>query len=238
MNHIRYVSELPGDTYGEFFEVYVPPLPPVSTPAAKFLTHVSETSKPAQTTRAGNIPRSGAIFMFLNFAARLDPTANLADIHRDLRAIDSRFALRIRPIDAAYAETYRDRLLAVRAVGVFAFLSCAAAMAGLFAVLSFVVATRRREIGIRLALGATPGHIRAQFLRSAGWLVLAGGAAGLAVAFGLAHWLRAQFYGVAPADPSTYSMAAVVVGVAALVAVWLPARAAASVDPALTLRQE
>lgn len=241
VRHIRYAGELPGDRYGEFFELYVPPVPPVpaSTPAgATSLTHITESTGTTTKPPRANVPRSGAMFMFLSFAARLQVNANLADIERDLRAIDSRFALRVQPVDALYAETYRDRLLAVRAIGMFAGISCAAAVSGLFAVMTFLVASRRREIGIRLALGATRGRIRAHFLRSAFWLVVAGTGAGLALAIGLAHGLRSQFYGVAPADPLTYVIATLLVIVAGLLAAWLPARAAASVDPALTLRQE
>jgi len=113
----------------------------------------------------------------------------------------------------------------------------ALSLIGLYAVISFLVTRRRREIGLRLALGAQPRDVVRDVLTQtaavAGWGVLAG----LVLAAAAAHGLANSLVGVGPFDPATYLVSAVVVATACLVAVWQPSRRAARVDPAMMLRE-
>lgn len=104
--------------------------------------------------------------------------------------------------------------------------------------LAFRVAQRTREIGVRVALGATVRDVVALALRQGAGLVLAGGGLGLAAAFGLTRYVAALLYGVSPADPTTFVLVLALLLVVALLACWLPARRAAKVDPMIALRSE
>ncbi len=237
--HIRYASQIPGDRYGQFYQLYVPPAPPAPRLGSQALTHVVEAAPvPRVPALPANVPRSGALFMFLNFAARLDRHASLDDLTRDLRSIDSGFAMEIEPVDATYAAVHQDRLLAARTIGAFGTLSFLVAIAGIYGVMAFLVAGRGREMGIRLTLGATDRQIRHLVLGSAVRLALIGGFIGVAAALLLTRWLGSQFYGVAPVAPWTYAMVAMAFILAAIGATWLPARTASQSNPAEILRQE
>jgi ABC-type antimicrobial peptide transport system permease subunit len=121
---------------------------------------------------------------------------------------------------------------------VFAALGLVLAAGGIYGVLSCLVTQRRREIGIRLALGAEPKEIFRLILRRGFALTLVGIIVGVALAAGLARVLRAILYDVEPTDP--VSMAAVIATViaTAVVASWRPARRAMRVDPVRLLREE
>ena len=163
----------------------------------------------------------------------------LASLQRAVSAIDYRVPIR----DAGTLSDQRDdshgerRLLAagVAALGIFAL---ALAAGGLYGVVSYLVALRRREIGVRLALGATSSSVM--------WLILrqglvpaaigAGTGAGAAALIGVA--VRSRLYGASPVDPAAFAGAAVVLGAAMVTACIFPARHAARIDPAVTLRSE
>jgi predicted permease len=109
---------------------------------------------------------------------------------------------------------------------------------GLYGVLSNAVATRRREIGIRAALGAAPGSLLARVILSASVPVGLGMTAGLAAAAGSSRLLAQQLFGLSPLEPGPYATAAVVVAVTALAASALPAYHASLISPASVLREE
>jgi ABC-type antimicrobial peptide transport system permease subunit len=107
---------------------------------------------------------------------------------------------------------------------------------GLYGVISYVVSQRQNEIGVRLALGAQAGDVSGLVLKQGGTLALVGVAAGLGAALGLTRLMRAILFEVSPTDPLTYvSVAALLVAVT-LTASYVPARRAATVDPAEALR--
>ena len=120
----------------------------------------------------------------------------------------------------------------------FAAVAFLMAIVGVYGVLAFSVTERRGEIGIRMALGATPGAVLALVMREGAVLVAAGALAGVAGALVLTRYLATLLYGVTATDPRTY--AAVVIGllVAASAASFLPARRAAALDPVVALRHE
>jgi len=112
------------------------------------------------------------------------------------------------------------------------------AAVGIYGVLAFAVTQRRGEIGVRLALGARRGDIQRMVLLDAGRLVAIGLALGLLIALSVAYRLRAQLFGIDAHDPLTLAVVSSVIIVTALVACWLPAWRAATVDPTIALRHE
>jgi ABC-type antimicrobial peptide transport system permease subunit len=109
---------------------------------------------------------------------------------------------------------------------------------GLFAAIYFMVASRKRELGIRVALGADAIHILKLVTRSAAAIVLGGVAAGLLVAYPLSKALRSRLYGIEHLDPVSYGAAALALVLVTLLACLAPAREALRADPVAVLREE
>ncbi|HUL74590.1 MAG TPA: FtsX-like permease family protein, partial [Vicinamibacterales bacterium] len=139
--------------------------------------------------------------------------------------------------DAVSRALARPRLLTVL-LGAFGGVGLALGAVGLYGILAALVGERRREIGVRLALGAKPGQVRAMIIRRGLVLTASGVAIGLLGAFALSRFLAAVLYGVTPVDPATFAGMAAVLFASALLASWLPARRAAALDPVETLRAE
>jgi macrolide transport system ATP-binding/permease protein len=123
-------------------------------------------------------------------------------------------------------------------VGGFGFLALLLSVVGLYGVIAYSVSQRTREIGVRIALGAQTGAVYKMILREAGWLAFAGIGGGLVCAVGAATLMRKMLYGTQSWDVPTLLGVAAVLGVAALMASYIPARRAASVDPVEALRME
>jgi predicted permease len=109
---------------------------------------------------------------------------------------------------------------------------------GIYGVLSYAVSQRRREIGIRLALGAQQGELKRMFVRHGLVLAGIGVAIGLAAAAGLTRLMSSLLFGIKPLDPLTYAAGALLLGLAATLASYLPARRASAVDPVEALKAE
>jgi hypothetical protein len=109
---------------------------------------------------------------------------------------------------------------------------------GLYGVVSYMVSLREREIAVRMALGAQPGSLRRRVLGPALAVAIAGIAVGVGVALLSSRVMSALLYDVAPNDTMTLAGAAALMGIVALAASWVPARRAAAVDPATTLRTD
>ena len=124
------------------------------------------------------------------------------------------------------------------AVGVFAGLAALMAALGLYGVLVHAVTQQRREIGIRMALGARPGDVVSGTLRSALWMLLVGLAAGLAGAYALTRVLKSLLFHVSALDPAALAGACVFMTVVGTLAALIPAGRAARVDPMTVLREE
>jgi predicted permease len=137
----------------------------------------------------------------------------------------------------ARESVYLDRMVGALSAG-FAVLATLLAAVGLFGVLAYSVAQRRREIGVRMALGADAGRVRVLVLRQTATMVLVGGVVGVAGALGLGRLAGSLLFQLEGHDPVVLAMATVVVVLVALGAAWLPARRAARVSPAGALRGE
>ncbi|KAA6459049.1 ABC transporter permease [Acidobacteria bacterium AB60] len=109
---------------------------------------------------------------------------------------------------------------------------------GIYGVISYAISQRTREIGIRMALGAQRGELKWMFVRSALLLTMLGIGVGICAAAGLTQAMRALLFGIGPLDPLTYVAVPLVLGVAAALASYLPARRAAAVNPSVALRNE
>jgi putative ABC transport system permease protein len=123
-------------------------------------------------------------------------------------------------------------------LAVFAVLAMALAATGLYGVLSYSVTQRRREIGIRSALGATRAHVIALVVRQGLKSTVAGLLVGLALSAFAARLLQPLLFGIRPLDVPSFALTPLVLLVVALVACLVPARRAAATDPAITLRSE
>ncbi|HXB68539.1 MAG TPA: ABC transporter permease [Candidatus Acidoferrales bacterium] len=123
-------------------------------------------------------------------------------------------------------------------LAIFAALALLLAAAGIFAVISCTVNQSTHEIGIRMALGATPAHVLRAMMRRAVVEAAVGAGFGLAIAAGLTGVLKSQLYGVTATDPLTFAAVPVLLTCVALAATYLPARRATRVDPLVALRAE
>jgi predicted permease len=136
-----------------------------------------------------------------------------------------------------YAWNYDSPRFYTTLMSLFAGLALATAGVGLSGLLNFSVVRRRHEIGVRVALGASPGGVRAMILRDAIAPVLVGAAAGLVAALWLSRYLASMLYEITPSHPVSYVAAVGVLGATALLAAWAPARRATRLDPSTTLRE-
>lgn len=160
-------------------------------------------------------------------------------VARTVRDLDDRLPV----ADVATLETLISRarverefvmILLVAAAGFTLLL----ATAGLYGVVSSMVSQRRREIAVRMAVGAQAGDVRRLVLAEAGWMVLAGAAPGVGAAVMLTRWFQAMLFETNPLDPVVFAAVSAVLVSAGLLASWLPARRAARVDPAAALGVE
>lgn len=158
---------------------------------------------------------------------------------RELAALDPGIALaNVQTMEDALARSIAPLRFNAILFGAFAMLALLLASIGLYGVLSYAVARDTREIGVRMALGASPSGIRARVLARSVGLTAIGAIIGLAGALAFTRILGSLLFEVQPADPGTFAlMTAVLFGVAAL-AGWIPARRATRIDPSLAMRAE
>jgi ABC-type antimicrobial peptide transport system permease subunit len=159
-------------------------------------------------------------------------------IGRAIASADPDVSVGVHPLNEVIAESLtQDRVLAIVSASVGALALLLAAL-GLYGAVAYGVTRRRRELGIRLALGATAAHIVRLVLGRVAALVAVGLCAGAILSAWASRLIVALLYDVGPRDPVTFVSAALVFAAVAAVATWLPTRRAVGIDPALILRCE
>jgi predicted permease len=176
-----------------------------------------------------------------HFLVRFDPAqpVSIGAIRAALLEIEPKRAVYAAgPLTDSLAAAIAQQRLSATLVGLFAATTLLLAALGLFGVLSQLVTARRREIGVRMALGARTTQILAAVGRQAATLLGAGLAIGLTAAFALGRFMTSLVFGVTPYDPVTFTAAPILLAVVAAIATYVPARRAAAVDPMQALRHE
>jgi predicted permease len=168
------------------------------------------------------------------------PTSTLrSSIEAIVREADPSVPIvRLRDMNGVFEESIRRPRLLAQLLGGFAGLALLLAVIGTYGVLSYMVAERRREIGIRMALGADQGSVLAQVMKQGLILTTVGIAGGLAGAFALNRLIASLLFGVQPTDPTTMAGVVATIMLVAAIASWLPAWRASRLDPNVVLRSD
>jgi predicted permease len=169
---------------------------------------------------------------------RGNPAAVAADVAHAMQPIDRRFYLQPGSVAAELHESLWPQRLSAILLAAFGMLAVALAVIGIYGVIAYSVHQRVREIGVRMALGATHGSVQRMLLRQAFRWVGIGVASGLSLALIGGRWVESLLFVVRPADPITFTVAPLFLALVALVACWIPARRATRIDPATALRDE
>ena len=156
-------------------------------------------------------------------ASQTDPTQAIYDV---------------KTLAQALAESIAPRRFNLTLLAIFAALAMLLAAVGIYGVMSYTVAQRAQEIGVRIALGAGRGEVVRMVIRQGMLVAGVGVAAGVAAAFGLTRLMASLLFDVKPGDPATFATVTGALACAAVLACWLPARRAARVDPMVALRYE
>lgn len=169
----------------------------------------------------------------------LPPAALSGTIERVVREVDAAVpVVRLRNMDSVFAESIRRPRLLAQLLGALAGLALLLAAIGTYGVLSYMVTERRREIGIRVALGAARSHVLAQFMKQGLQVTAFGVTIGLVGALAVNRLIASLLFGVKPTDTMTISFVIATIMAVAVVASWLPAWRASRVDPNIVLRDE
>jgi putative ABC transport system permease protein len=203
------------------YEIYFPVWPKVTTPTA---------------------PRSGPVTRDYNQLVLIvrgdDVMSVVPAIKAAVWALDPTQAIgEISLASHELAEHLAERRFSLTLMALFAALALVLSIAGLYAVLSQIVAQRRHEIGVRMALGARGGDVQRMILSRGMTLVAIGLAVGLAGAWSLSRYLASQLYEISPRDPISFAFVTMCLIGAALLACWAPTRRALAIEPAVALRE-
>ena len=185
--------------------------------------------------------RQFADFSFMTLVVRTtgDPASVLPAVRREIRALDPDLPMyNVRTMESYLSDSVAQNRFALMAFAAFAAVALVLAVVGVYGVLSYAVSLRTREIGIRVALGAGGEAIGGMVLRQGAIVAVVGLCMGLAGAIIVTRFLGSLLYGVTPTDPLTLGFVTVLLFGTALAASWIPARRAASTDPASVLRGE
>lgn len=159
-------------------------------------------------------------------------------VRRIVTEVDPSIPPRIKTFRQVFALSLIPRRFNLTVIATFALTALALAMIGIYGVLAYSVARRTREMGVRIALGATPGNVLKLVLKQAVVTAIIGVSIGIVGAFGLTRLLQSMLFGVKATDPVTFAMVTFLLLIVALVAAYVPARRATRVDPIIALRYE
>jgi putative ABC transport system permease protein len=168
-----------------------------------------------------------------------DPLSQAAPLRNAVAALDKNLAVsNLRTMEDLTSQSIGQERFTLLLFGVFAALALLLAAAGIYGVMSYSVAQRTHEMGIRMALGAQTKDVLKLVLREGMTLILLGATIGVTAAIALTRLMEKLLFGVKPTDPVTFVGVPILLGLIALLACYLPARRATKVDPMIALRYE
>jgi putative ABC transport system permease protein len=168
-----------------------------------------------------------------------NPTAITPAVRREIAQLDKELPVsEIKTLAQVAEEPVALRQMVMTLLAGFACLALLLAAAGVYSVMSYVVTSRTREIGLRMALGAKRGQVVRMILSGGVRMALAGTAAGVVCSLGMSRLLTSQLFGVQATDVMTFTLVTLVLVVTMLLACYIPARRAAEIDPMVALRNE
>jgi putative ABC transport system permease protein len=178
---------------------------------------------------------------FINLLTRADgdPVRLASAVRGQIAALNKDQAVfNVRTMEQIVAQSVAPRRFSMLLLTVFAVVALALASIGIYGMMSYAVAQRTREIGVRMALGAQSGNVLRLVIGQGMKLVLAGVALGLVASVALTQTIKNLLFGVSATDPATFAAIALLLIAVALLACWIPARRATKVDPQVALRCE
>jgi predicted permease len=177
--------------------------------------------------------------LFVVVKSQADPAALATAVKTAIHAVDPELPLyHVRPMATWVDQSLARRQFSMVLLTVFALLALALAAVGIYGVMAYLVSQGAREIGIRIALGATPGAVVGMIVRHGMGVALAGASAGIVAALALSRLIESLLFGVHGTDPLTFAVVAVVLLAISFIACYVPALRAARIDPIGALRAD
>ena len=202
-------------------------------------SRTGDLTKPPEPEIYMSLWQASAFSKDLVVRTTAEPRIVMADVQRALRGVDATVAVEnMKTLDQVRADSVATRTFATQLLVGFAIVASILTLVGVYGVLSLSVASRRREIAVRGAIGAQGHHIRQLVFSDAFRLIAGGVLAGVIVAVALSRALATFLFGVESTDPATLISVGMLFAVVALLACWLPTHRAAQIDPIEALRSE
>jgi putative ABC transport system permease protein len=170
--------------------------------------------------------------------AQADPATLTPALSRTVRALNPELPVSFRTLQQIFSSSLDQRRFSLAIFSVFAAVALTLAVMGVYSVMAYAVAERTKEIGVRMALGASIKDILILVMRQGGKLIATGATLGVIGSLLLTRLLTSMLYGVSAADPATFAGVALSLVGVALLACYIPARRATKVDPMVALRLE
>jgi predicted permease len=200
---------------------------------------LKEEISPTAYTPYVQIPRGAPNPMTFSVRTAGDPAAMTATIQKAVQSVEPKLPIfAVKTQEAQIAEILSQSSLFASLSSFLGLLALILVAIGLYGVMSYTVARRTHEIGVRMALGAERGDVLRLLMRETLWLALAGVALGIPAALFATRWIKSQLFGLPPHDPLTITMVTMLLMAVLTLAGYLPARKAAQVDPLVALRCE
>jgi predicted permease len=218
------------------------------TPDTPWMTVIGVTGKVRQYNLDGDEPRMAMYHWHgqrpsraLNVVIRTagDPARSTGAVRDAIRSVDPDLPIyNVKTMQARLDESLARRRFAMTLLSLFAMLGFGLAAVGTYGVIAYLVNQGTREIGIRMALGATPERVALMVVRGGMTLAATGIAAGLAGALAMSRFMQGLLFGVDATDPATFGVIVGLLAAMTLAATYVPARRAARIDPLISLRSE
>jgi putative ABC transport system permease protein len=213
--------------------------PPTEIVGVVANTRTGDLTRPPEPEIYLSLWQAGAFSKDLVIRAVADPRTVMADVQRELRGVDPTVSVEnVKTLDQVRADSVAARTFAMRLLVGFSIVASILTLVGVYGVLSLSVASRRREIAVRSAIGARSGDIHRLVFTDAFRLIAGGVAAGVVAAIVLSRALTTFLFEVESTDPPTLAGVGLLFAVVSLLACWMPTRRAAQIDPLEALRSE